>query len=161
MSREPENLREVQLTAEEYVGIRAAVASGAGRRASGQECTLNGLFAAWLGIVQQLEDDEGYSWCGAEFINDVWCRSALARVWPLLPERVRQIRQGELDGLDDRFRAATVPRSGHDADESQWYLWRIPRLLQADPTEPLERGWPTGWDLPFPKPGTIKVVSWS
>ena len=151
----------MQLTAEEYADVRAAVATGAGRWAGGQQGTLNGLFAAWLGVIRELEDEEGYSWCGPEFTNDIWCRTALAKVWPLLPERVRQIRQQELDKLDDRFLAATVPWPDRDGDGSEWYLWRIPRLLQADPTEPLERGWPHGWPIPCPKPDNVKIVIWT
>ena len=110
MGPEPEGADDTLLTAEEYGAVRAAVAAGAGRWAGGQECTLNNLLGRWRGVAAELEALEGYSWCGPELSNDVWCRTALAKVWPLLPTRVRQIRQPELDELDGRFRAVSVPR---------------------------------------------------
>jgi hypothetical protein len=84
----------------------------------------------------------------------------LARVWPLLPERVRRSRQPELDEADHRFHAATMQWPGHNTDEDQWWKWRIPRLLQADPDEHFERGWPDGWEMmPFPKPDSVEIMT--
>ncbi|MEU9111039.1 hypothetical protein AB0D04_04360 [Streptomyces sp. NPDC048483] len=144
-------------TPAEYVAVQAAVAAGAGGRAGGQPCTLNSLFERWSAVVLELE--EGYAWSAPEFDNDIWCRSALGTVWPQLPPRVRSVRQPELDGLDDRFRAATVPWPGRRGEDGAWWKWRIPRLLEAETGDRCAQGWPLGWDMmPFPKPGAVTVV---
>lgn len=158
MDRTPDPVDETSpLTTEEYEGIQAAVSAGAGRRAGGQSCTLNSLLAEWSGVVKGMQ--EGYSWCAQELANDLWCRSALGRVWPLLPPRVQAIRGPELDRIDDRFRAATIAWPDREEEPGQWWMWRIPRVLEAAPGEPRWQGWPMGWDvMPFPKPETVEVV---
>ncbi|WP_194908965.1 hypothetical protein [Catenulispora rubra] len=161
MEPEPEGAGERRLTAEEYDAVRTAVAAVAGRWAGGQECTLNNLLGRWRGVAADFEDIEGYSWCGPELSNDVWCRTALAKVWPLLPARVRQLRQPELDELDGRFRAATVPWPGHET-EIQWWTWRVPRILAAERDERYDRGWlMSSGMMPFPKPDSVDVVPWT
>ncbi|WP_405987322.1 hypothetical protein [Streptomyces sp. NBC_00872] len=101
----------VVLSAEEYDAVRAAITAVARPRAGGQQPTLNSLLEQWSDIVAELEQ-EGYSDCAPEFHNSIWCRSALARIWPLLPLRVQSIRQPELDRIDERYRQATVPWPG-------------------------------------------------
>ena len=149
------------MTPDEQATVRAAlVAARAGHWAGGQQCTLNSLFARWRGLVDELESEEGYTWCAPELSNDVWCRDALFRVWPLLPERVQNSWHVELGALDGRFRAATIQWPGHSGDEARWWHKRIPRLLAAEPGERLVRGWPLGWDMiMFPRPESIDVVS--
>ncbi|MFC5719896.1 hypothetical protein ACFP1Z_06850 [Streptomyces gamaensis] len=126
--------------------------------ANGEPCTLPQLLASWGSLVAQVE--EGYAWCKPEFDNDIWCRGALAKVWPLLPPRVRAVCQPRLDGLDDRFRAATIPWPGHDEEPPQdWWHWRIPRLLEAGTEECGTLGWPEGWEImPFPRPEGVELV---
>ena len=144
-------------SAEEIAAVREAVAATVGRHLGGGEWSFNTLFTEWRSVVAEVE--AGYSWSAPEFSNDVCKRSALARVWPLLPDRLAHLWQGELDELDARFRAATIARPGHTEDEPAWWSWRIPRRLEAEPDEPLHRGWPTGWDMtPFPRPVDIDVV---
>lgn len=160
MEPAPGSADDVQLTPQEYDAVRTAVATGADRWAGGQECTFNNLLERWRGLTADLEDSDGYSWCGPELSNDVWCRSALAKVWPLLPTRVQQIRQAELDELDARFLAATVPWPGHET-ELQWWQWRIPRILAAEYGERYDGGWPMGWSMmSFPKPDSVEVTTW-
>lgn len=139
------------LTAEEYDAVRAAVLAGADARS-----TLNSLLTQWCELVAEVE--EGYGWCRPELSNDLWCRGALARVWPRLPERVRALRQPELDAYDDRFRAATVPWPDRP-EGGRWWERRIPRTLEAEAGETRRQGWPMGWDMmPFPKPDEVEVV---
>ncbi|MGW6599015.1 hypothetical protein [Streptomyces sp. NPDC055036] len=158
MDRTPEQADGAPLTAEEYEAVQAAVSAGAGRRAGGQPYALNSLLEEWSAFVSEL--GEGYSWCAPEFANDIFCRCALARVWPLLPPRVRSSRQTELDGIDGRFREATVSWPVRDADEGDWWRWRIPRRLEAEAGDPCNQGWPSGWDvMSFPKPDSVQVIS--
>ncbi|MES5818241.1 hypothetical protein [Streptomyces sp. RG80] len=139
------------LTAEEYDAVRTAVLAGADGRS-----TLNSLLAGWDDLVSDVE--EGYGWSRPELSNDLWCRGALARVWPRLPERVRALRQPELDACDDRFRAATVPWPDR-AEGGRWWDRRIPRRLETEAGQPRRQGWPMGWDMmPFPKPDEVDVV---
>ncbi|AVT36907.1 hypothetical protein [Plantactinospora sp. BB1] len=155
MTGTPEPADEVVLTAEEYDGVYAAVAAGAGPRPGGQRPTLNSLLEGWDLIVDEVA--EGYSWSDAEFRNDIACRGILARVWPLLPPRVRAIRQPELDTIDDRFRAVTVPWPGRPSGEA-WWEWRIPRLLDFGTGGLTAHGWPPDWNLPFPRPDTVRLA---
>lgn len=137
--------------------MHAAVSTGAGRWAGGQPCTLNSLFSAWRSVVAEVE--EGYAWCKPELDNDIWCRSALARVWPLLPPRVQTLRRPELDELDTRFRTATIPWPGQGEEPGRWWKRRVPRILEAEAGERRWQGWPMGWDvMPFPKPDGVEVV---
>ncbi|CAM5544037.1 hypothetical protein [Streptomyces aurantiogriseus] len=111
----------------------------------------------WRELVCEVE--EGYGWSGPELANDLFCRTQLAAVWRLLPEKVRTARQAELEALDERFRAATIPFPGHEQLTGQWWTWRVPRVLEVEPGLPRHRGWPMGWEMmPFPKPDQVDVV---
>lgn len=145
------------LSAEEIVAVHEAVAVTVGRRPGGGEWSFATLFAAWRGVVAEVE--AGYSWSAPEFSNDVFSRGALARVWPLLPDRLAHLWHRELDALDARFRAATIAWPGHAENELEWWSRRIPRRLEAEADDPLDRGWPMGWDMmPFPRPVEIEIV---
>lgn len=144
-------------SAEESAAVREAVAATVGRHPGGGEWSFATLFTEWRGVVAEVE--AGYSWSAPELSNDTFRRSALAKVWPLLPDRLANLWQSELDELDAHFRAATIAWPGHADDEPEWWRWRIPRRLEAEPDEPLDRGWPTGWDMtPFPRPAEVDVV---
>ncbi|MFD8417000.1 hypothetical protein ACFV2Q_35575 [Streptomyces sp. NPDC059650] len=148
---------ETPLTAEEYAAVHTAVATGAGRRNDGRPWTLNALFEAWQDLVEEVE--EGYGWCAPELDNHLWCRTALARVWRLLPPRVRALRRPQLDELDARFRTATIPWPDQDEEPHRWWTWRIPRILEVEAGEQLWEGWPMGWGtMPFPRPAEVRVV---
>ncbi|MEV7520069.1 hypothetical protein [Streptomyces sp. NPDC091371] len=95
-------------SAEEYEAVRAAVGVVTGGQADGRAPTLNSLLAEWNDVVAELETD-GCSDCRPEYDFDVWCRHLLARVWPLLPPRIRALRQPELDRIDERFRPFPKP----------------------------------------------------
>jgi hypothetical protein len=115
------------------------------------------LLTAWSELVDEVED--GYGWCAPELRHDLSCRTGLAGLWRRLPSQVRSARQAELDALDERFRAATVAFPGHEGVTGQWWMWRVPRILHAEPGEPRSRGWPLGWEMvPFPKPDDVDVV---
>ncbi|MEV5973119.1 hypothetical protein [Streptomyces sp. NPDC051921] len=145
------------LTAEECAGVRAALTAVTPHGAGGQEWTLALLFSAWRDVVSEVE--EGYAWCAPELDNDTWCRDALARVWPLLPPRVRELRRPELDALDARFRTATIAWPDRSEEPPRWWEYRIPRILRAEPGERRRLGWTEGWAmLPFPKPAEVEVV---
>ncbi|MFF4013089.1 hypothetical protein [Streptomyces sp. NPDC001717] len=155
MELAPDPVDGTPLTAEEYEAVRAAVAAG-GR---GGAWTLNSLFAGWRDVVEDVE--EGYGPCAPEFDDDLSCRDALGRAWPLLPPRVRAIRRPELDELDGRFRAATVPWPDRPEEGPRWWHRRIPLVLEAEAGLPRPGGWPLGWEiLPFPKPDGVRVVEW-
>ncbi|NNN33832.1 hypothetical protein HLK59_26395 [Streptomyces sp. S3(2020)] len=84
---------------------------------------------------------EGCGRSRPELSNDLWCRGVLARVRPRLPERVRALRQPELDAYDDRFRAATAPWPDRAEGGPRW------------------QGRPMGRDMmPFPEPDEVDVV---
>ncbi|MFI1647145.1 hypothetical protein ACH4XT_09400 [Streptomyces avidinii] len=148
----------VLVTTQEQEAVHAAmVAAGADRWAGGQPCTFSALLDCWGDEVAGVE--EGYAWCLAEFDSDIWCRTTLARVWPLLPPRVRSARQPRLHELDERFRAATIGWPDRGGEE-QWWLWRVPRLLVTEPGDPYDGGWPAGWvRMPFPKPDSVRVIT--
>ncbi|MEV1068119.1 hypothetical protein [Streptomyces sp. NPDC050263] len=117
------------------------------------------LLTAWADLVREVEDEEGYSWCAPELSNDLACRTGLAGVWRLLPSQVRAARQPELDALDARFRAATIPWPGREESTGQWWMRRIPRVLDVEPGLPRHNGWPLGWEaMPFPEPDSVEVV---
>jgi hypothetical protein len=140
------------LSAAEIDAVRGAVAATVEPRPGGGEWSFATLFLAWRRMVAEVE--VGYSWCPSELSNDLFCRGALARVWPLLPDRLAGLWQMELDELDARFRAATIAWPGHAEDEQEWWRRRVPRRLEAEPDDPLIRGWPMDWStLPFPRPG--------
>ncbi|MFI2508769.1 hypothetical protein [Streptomyces sp. NPDC018972] len=121
--------------------------------------SLNSLLAQWSALVNDVE--EGYSWCAPELSNDLSCRDALARVWPLLSPRVRTVRQPELDGIDDRYRRATIPWPGRPEQGARWWTWRVPRILEVEASEQRDPDWPLGWEMmPFPRPASVAVVTY-
>ncbi|MET8435949.1 hypothetical protein ABZV61_24790 [Streptomyces sp900116325] len=150
----------IVLSAEEYDAVRAALTAGASPRAGGQPPTLNSLLEQWSDIAAELEQ-EGYSDCAPEFHNSIWCRSALAKVWPLLPLRVRSIRQPELDRIDEQYRQATVPWPSRPEEGAGWWNRRVPRRLEVEASEHREGDWPLGWETtPFPRPAAVEVITW-
>ncbi|MET7299969.1 hypothetical protein [Embleya sp. NPDC005575] len=147
------------LSSEDYHAVHAAVTAVAGTWAGGQPATLNSLFAHWRVMASEVE--EGYSCCAPEFDNDIWCRSALAQAWPMLPTRVQAIRRPELDGIDERYRRATVPWPGQPEHGAGWWTRRVPRRLEVETSEQRKGDWPLGWEtMPFPRPDSVEVVSW-
>lgn len=124
-----------------------------------QAPSLNSLLAQWNALVNDVE--EGYSWCAPELSNDLSCRNTLARVWPLLPSRVRTIRQPELDGIDDRYRRATIPWPGRPEQGAQWWTWRVPRRLEVEASEQRDPDWPLGREvMPFSRPASVAVIAY-
>ncbi|MFF0390051.1 hypothetical protein ACFYS8_15400 [Kitasatospora sp. NPDC004615] len=134
------------------------VVAGADRRAGASPGAVSVLMRQWRQEVEGVE--EGYSWCAPELMNDLGCRTTPAEEWPQLAAAVREAWEPELRGLDERFRAATIPWPGHGDGDGQWWMWRIPRLIYAEPGERCdERGWPAGWDMmPFAKPDAVRVI---
>lgn len=145
-------------SAEEYDAVQAVVAAVAPTWAGGQRVTLNALFDRWKDMTDEVE--EGYSWCAPELSNDIWCRGVLEKIWPMLPARVQEIRRLELDSIDKRYRRATIPWPGHAEDDAEWWIWRVPRLLEVEASEQRGEGWPLGWEMmPFPRPDSVEVIS--
>ncbi|MEW1550476.1 hypothetical protein [Streptomyces tsukubensis] len=143
---------------EEHDAVQAAVTAVAPIRAGGHRVTLNALLDHWKNITDEVE--EGYSWCAPELSNDIWCRRILARTWPMLPAHIRETKQPELDGIDERYRRATIPWPGHGEDDVDWWIWRIPRRLEVEASEHRGEDWPLGWEMmPFPRPESVKVIS--
>ncbi|MBZ4320157.1 hypothetical protein [Streptomyces huiliensis] len=156
MDRAGRHTDDIVWSAEEYDAVGAAVAGVTGTGAH----SLNSLLAQWSALVDDVE--EGYSWCAPELSHDLWCRDTLAGVWPLLPSRVRALRQPELDCIDERYRRATVPWPGRPEEGAQWWTWRVPRRLEVEASERRDPGWPLGWEtMPFPRPASVEVVAWN
>ncbi|MFI8390045.1 hypothetical protein [Streptomyces sp. NPDC085540] len=143
---------------QEDTAVHAAmVAADADLWAGGQPCTFDALLDYWGQRVADVE--EGYAWCLADFDNEIWSRTTLADVWPLLPPHFRSAQQPRLDELDERFRAATIEWPGRSGEE-QWWLRRFPRLLGIEPGDSYDGGWPAGWvRMPFPKPDAVRVIT--
>ena len=149
---------EVVLSAAEYDAVRAALAGVTRAGTGAQAHSLNSLLAQWSALVVEVE--EGYSWCAPELSHDLWCRNALAGVWPLLPSRVRAIRQPELDCIDVRYRRATIPWPDRPEEGARWWTWRVPRRLEVEAAEQRDPDWPLGWEMmPFPRPASVEVVT--
>ncbi|MCX5403748.1 hypothetical protein OHA37_07600 [Streptomyces sp. NBC_00335] len=156
MDPEEEHGGEVVLSAAEYEAVGAALSSLPGPARGGPAPSLDHLLQRWKDLVDEVE--EGYGWCAPELDNDLACRAALARIWPLLPPRVRAIRQPELDSADERYRLATVPWPGRPEATAGWWKWRIPRRLEVEACEERGTDWPTGWEMmPFPRPAAVEV----
>lgn len=150
---------ELVLMAEEYDGVKTALAQVAAPGRGDQAPSLNSLLARWSDLVDDVED--GYGWCAPELENDLGCRTALAGIWPLLPPRVRSVRQSELDGVDERYRRATIPWPGRPEQGARWWTWRVPRRLDVEACEERGSDWPTGWEMmPFPRPACVEVTTW-
>ncbi|QES57261.1 hypothetical protein DEJ51_26300 [Streptomyces venezuelae] len=145
------------MTTHEEADVHAAmVAADADCWDGGQPRTFSALLDYWGEQVAGVE--EGYAWCLDDFDYEIWCRTVLARVWPLLPPDVRSARQPRLDELDERFRAATIEWPDRGGEE-RWWLWRFPRLLFVEAGDSYDGGWPAGWlRMPFPKPDAVRVV---
>ncbi|MEV7738936.1 hypothetical protein AB0O75_44015 [Streptomyces sp. NPDC088921] len=149
---------EVVLSAAEYDAVRAALAGVTRAGTGAQAHSLNSLLAQWSALVVEVE--EGYSWCAPELSHDLWCRNALAGVWPLLPSRVRAIRQPELDVIDVRYRRATIPWPDRPEESARWWTRRVPRRLEIEAAEQRNPDWPLGWEMmPFPRPASVEVVT--
>ncbi|MFJ8018348.1 hypothetical protein [Streptomyces sp. NPDC096339] len=159
MDRADESTDAIAPSAEEYAAVRTAVAAVAPTWAGGQPVSLGGLFDGWRDLADEVE--EGYSWCAPELDNDTWCRSVLARIWPMLPARVREIRGPELDAIDERYRRATVPWPGRPEDGADWWTWRVPRRLMVEASDQRGEDWPADWGMmPFPRPASVEVIPW-
>lgn len=98
-----------EFTAEDYESIDRA-SRELHARGWHKAFTVNEMFAAWASLVSEVE--LGYDQMAYEYTNDMACRDWLALVWPMLTDRVRGARAGELEALDARFRAATVDDGG-------------------------------------------------
>ncbi|MFG2294103.1 hypothetical protein [Streptomyces sp. NPDC048603] len=123
-----------QLDAEDYASVLAAAAA-AGPAYSG----LNEALARWRLVVVDIEAgfDLEFAW---EYGHELRCRDWLRAAWPLLTERVRALRQPELDRWDDRFFAATLPMTVDDAGMGgrggAWWHRRFPaRCLRGEGQE--------------------------
>ena len=132
------------LGAEDYASVYRAMRVSPGRRGTGR--TLNGHFEGSAQFIAEIED--GFDTASAfEYSHDLRVRDWLHDAWPILTERVRRIRQGELDALDARYRAATRRPSESSSEgawwsqEGRWWHGRSPLLVSGDPTEPLPKAW--------------------
>ncbi|MFD7258558.1 hypothetical protein [Streptomyces sp. NPDC059874] len=108
--------------------------------------TLNACMEAWAEFVAEVEEGVEAMWAW-EFDNDTRHRDALHSAWPILTERVRALRQPELDALDARFRAATAPikplgmSASEMAAQPRWWRWRYPLRVTGDPADELPPTW--------------------
>lgn len=98
---------------------------------------LNEMLGAYQQLVTKVE--EGYDEMVDEYTNDLSCRDWLALAWPMLTDRVRDARAGELEALDERFRAATVDDGGHALSrffaverKEGWWWRRRPEKVAGD-----------------------------
>ncbi|MGY3064165.1 hypothetical protein ACVWZD_008463 [Streptomyces sp. TE3672] len=69
---------------------------------------MNEALDQWRLVVEDIEEGVDTQWAW-EYHNELFCRDWLYEAWPLLTARVRALRQSLLDGLDERFAAATAP----------------------------------------------------
>lgn len=129
---------------EDYASIRQATQLLSNRYL--RALTLNARMEAWAEFVTDVEEGFNTMWAW-EFDNDITDRDWLHHAWPILTERVRRLRQPELDALDKRFRAATAPikppgrgRSAM-AEQARWWQFRYPLLVAGDPAEQLPPTW--------------------
>jgi hypothetical protein len=108
---------------------------GAGRvlheRGWREDISVNEMTDSWRRIVAEIET--GYDQVVEEYVLDLSCRDWLALAWPMFSERVRSVRQAELDALDARFMAATVEdtegrfaRFSRAEGEDGWWRLRLP-----------------------------------
>ncbi|MFE1828013.1 hypothetical protein [Streptomyces yangpuensis] len=108
--------------------------------------SLDDHMQGWAGFVAEVEEGIDAMWAW-QFDNDARARDWLHDAWPILTERVRRLRQPELDALDERFRAATAPikplgmTPAEMAGRPQWWLYRYPLKVTGDPADPLPAAW--------------------
>ncbi|MEY9965642.1 hypothetical protein ABIA33_003688 [Streptacidiphilus sp. MAP12-16] len=108
--------------------------------------SLNARLEAWAQVVAEVEEglDTMFVW---EFTQDLAHRDWLSDAWPLMSDRVRRLRQPELDALDERFRAATGLLKAWGMSETEvreqvrWWQYRYPLLVTGDPSEELPTAW--------------------
>ncbi|MGW6981910.1 hypothetical protein ACWGE1_21105 [Streptomyces sp. NPDC054932] len=131
------------LDAEDYASVRLAAQRLSTPYDSG---SLNDHMEGWAEFVAEVEEGIDAMWA-CQFDHDARARDWLHDAWPILTERVRRIRQPELDALDERFRAATAPvkplgmSSQEMAEQPRWWLYRYPLRVTGDPAEPLPSAW--------------------
>jgi hypothetical protein len=96
-----------------------------------QTFSLNEMLRSWSRLVAEIE--RGYDQMVDEYTNDLSCRDWLAAAWPLFSDRVRDLRQPELDAIDERFRTATVDDEGQALGQftqieskDGWWWRRLP-----------------------------------
>lgn len=136
---------DVALTAEDYESVLVAMRMLSSRYRSGW--TLNEALDQWRLVVEDIEEGVDTQWAW-EYHNELFCRDWLYEAWPLLTARVRALRQSFLDGLDERFDAATAPMRkkrkkgsvlGHCG--GKWWHDRYPRLVSGEPGDELPETW--------------------
>ncbi|MFE7619942.1 hypothetical protein [Streptomyces sp. NPDC057496] len=123
------------LSADDYESVHRASQGLAARYGM---VTLNAMMEAWEALVQDVEEgfDSEHVW---EYANRLRCRRWLAEAWPVFTDRIRAVRQAELDALDARFQLATVPLRGQ-ADDARWHS-RRPLLIVGDTLPELPGSW--------------------
>ena len=126
------------LDAEDYASVERAARVLSGGR------TLNACTEDWAQLVESVEQGFDTRWA-FEFDDEVWARTGLGNAWPILTERVRRIRQPELDALDERFRAASAPMLGMSEEsvalQERWWQYRYPLRVTGDPGGELPHTW--------------------
>ncbi|MFF1348148.1 hypothetical protein ACFVZJ_19605 [Streptomyces sp. NPDC058322] len=123
------------LSADDYESVHRASRGLAARYGM---VTLNAMMEAWEALVQDVEEgvDAELVW---EYDNLLRCRRWLAEAWPVFTDRIRAVRQAELDALDARFQLATVPLRGQ-AEDARWHS-RRPLLIVGDTLLELPGSW--------------------
>ncbi|NED12576.1 hypothetical protein [Streptomyces sp. SID9124] len=123
------------LSADDYESVHRA---SRGLAAQYGMVTLNAMMEAWEALVQNVEEgfDSEFVW---EYADMLSCRRWLAEAWPVFTDRIRAVRQAELDALDARFQLATVPLRGQ-ADDARWHS-RRPLLIVGDTLLDLPGSW--------------------
>ncbi|MEH0424276.1 hypothetical protein [Streptomyces sp. B21-083] len=132
------------LDGEDYASVHLATQSLTPRYFG--TLTLNARLEGWAEFVTDVEDgfDSMWAW---QFDNDATHRDWLHDAWPILTERVRRVRQPELDALDERFRAATAPMTpfgtspSEMAEQTRWWRFRYPLRVTGDPDAELPARW--------------------
>ena len=109
------------------------------RRGWRSRYSLNEVVNGWLLLVHAIEN--GYDMCIDEYTNDLSIRRWAAEARPLLTPLVRQMMDERLEGLDERFRAATfeAARRLPGAGAHYWWETRLPNLLVGELAEDVER----------------------
>ena len=99
--------------------------------------SLDEMLRDYESVVGRVE--EGYDETVYEYLNDLACRRWLALAWPLVTENVRKSRAGDLQSLDERFRAASTDDGGRWLGrffkidgESEWWWRRRPIRVRGD-----------------------------